>query len=1487
MGSEMPQSELEVYGTSVVRKFSQPFVLALMAFLAISALTIAVVWSERKDSYALTKVSVLNTAKVLATQVESSLEEIDALLNVVALRVKRAAPLHADELATLQAQIQDELPFYKLVARVGVADNTGRVVLNSGWRAGEKLVTSLKDREYFKRAQAGENILFIEGPVRAKLDNQWSLALARRLEDEQGNFNGIVFAVVPVTALGDVFGKINLGSSGVINLRTKELVQIVRYPALEGVEQEPGNRTVSHVLQQLVKNNPDAESHVYTAIAPIDGVERIYAYQQFEHSPLAISVGLALSDVNYSWLQTAYLMICLLCLTGGMLFWSALKLNRYQRGLLDLVGKRTASLAESEKRYRELFKFNKEIVDSMPDGLLVVNAQGIVLRCNEGVLNLFGYTLDTVLGSGIEILIPERFRAAYREQFSQFVSNDESFDSLKKSDWLAVNHDGEEFFIDLRFNKVLSASQMQIICTVRDISKEKKQADVLELQRQRLQLIIEGTLAGTWEWNIQTGTILFNERWAEILGYTLKELEPISIETWARLTHPDDFVKAGELLEAHFVGRLDFYDCELRMRHKNGHWIYILARGRVNRWSNDGQPLLMSGTHLDITERKRLEAELKLSERFMRLLIDIIPGMVGYWDADLRCGFANMAYREWFGKTPEQMSGISMQDLLGLELFHKNEKFIHAALAGQRQRFERTLVKADGSTGYTWAHYVPDIVEGQVRGFFVLVSDVTELKQIQVQLEETNMELEQRSLEAEAASRAKSAFVATMSHEIRTPMNAVIGLLELIQHTGLDAHQRDYVRKAEQAAKSLLGILNDILDFSKVEAGKLLLDDACFRLDDIWKNLSVVLSAALRNKSVEILFDIDTQIPHALRGDGMRLQQVLLNLAGNAVKFTEQGEVIIRARLLEAKIGSIRIEFFIQDTGIGIPADRLLAVFEGFTQAENSTARRYGGTGLGLAISQRLVRLMGGELIAESTLGIGSCFHFAIEFGFDAEVCALDERINNELNTTKLMQSTPSILIGDHHPLTRELLLHMAQHFGWYAEVAADELTVIAKVNNAITAGHPFSVICLDGNMQTLDGWNTARHIRSIEPVGLHIPIVLMATTQRCQLLEGRLAENPTVLDGFLVKPVTPSTLFEAVLAALDEKRITISSTPTPVTEHPLAGLRLLVVEDNLLNQQVAQELLAYAGAEVWVVSNGVAAIQTVQSDGQLFDAVLMDIQMPEMDGYEATCRLRAIGFSAPIIAMTANALPSDRETCLAAGMNDHIGKPIDSHELVNTLLKQCGRHISINKAVVALPPTVAALSVAGFDVHAALNRLNGNQAVYAQLARNFISNQGTVVQRIKQALSQQDHALVMRELHTLKGVAATVGASPLAALARILEEEVRQKGAVLTEEQFKKMSILLADTIDTLQKLADSFTQEAQISSANSMDSAHVIELLETLALLLSEQNMRALDVFSVLKREAGVELGRLFVALENTIQRLDFAAALEVVNAIRKGFE
>ena len=582
----------------------------------------------------------------------------------------------------------------------------------------------------------------------------------------------------------------------------------------------------------------------------------------------------------------------------------------------------------------------------------------------------------------------------------------------------------------------------------------------------------------------------------------------------------------------------------------------------------------------------------------------------------------------------------------------------------------QTLGTGSGQTETLVIDGAPAEIQSLVTMFNQTAVLVHERESGRAALEQAKLAADKARVTAEQASLAKSQFLANMSHELRTPMNAILGMLQLLDGTELNDKQRGYTHNTASAARSLLSLLNDILDFSKVEAGKMTLDPRPFRTDQLLRDLSVILSANVGSKTIEVLFDVDPAVPHAVVGDDMRLQQVLINLGGNAVKFTEKGEVVIRLRLKATNGDRAFVEFSVSDTGIGIAPENQAHIFSGFSQAEASTTRRFGGTGLGLAICQRLVGLMGGTLQLHSTPGEGSNFFFTIPLQLAPPV---------ELVSPRHPLLAQRALVVDDNLVARTLLATMARSLGWEVDVAESGPEALRQVQARREAGAPYQVIFMDWRMPEWDGWETTRRIReATQGTG---PLILMVSANGRAMMAERTADEQALLNGFLVKPVTASMLLDAVMDA-QAASATAATGANPAAPQTLAkpqrlqGMKLLVVEDNKINQLVAKGLLKQEGADITLADNGRIAVDLLSARPDAFEAVLMDVQMPVMDGYEATRTLRALpGFAnLPVIAMTANAMASDREACLAAGMNDHVGKPFEIDHLVATLRHFTGR---------------------------------------------------------------------------------------------------------------------------------------------------------------------------------------------------------------------
>lgn len=1040
-------------------------------------------------------------------------------------------------------------------------------------------------------------------------------------------------------------------------------------------------------------------------------------------------------------------------------------------------------------------------------------------------------------------------------------------------------------------------------------------------------------------------------------------------------------------------------------------------------------PSLVVGTALrksQVREQRLLdtETELATANKELQTIIDNMPAMVGYWDAKLINRFGNNAYVTWFGMTPAQMRGKHIREVIGEERFSLNFPFMSAALQGETQMFERSIVGQDGVQRDSVASYVPDVRDGKVLGFYAFVNDITPVKQAyreQASAQElvksvldaasefsiiatdtkgliklfsvgaermlgysaTEMvglqspailhlltEIEARaavltvefgeqisgfdvfvkraglgqaetnewtyvhkngthipiqltvsatldgagnisgylgiakdirddlavketlrlaSAKSEAASRAKSEFVANMSHELRTPMNAVLGIAQLLGASNLSFDQRQYVEMIRSSGQSLLSILNDILDFSKIEAGRMELSLTEFLFSDLLHSLAGTMSVNAGEKNLRLAIGVEPDVPLRVMGDALRIQQILINLTGNAIKFTEKGEVTVLLALADSDSDSdsdsedeaVNICFKIRDTGIGITEEQQARLFTAFTQADSSTSRKFGGTGLGLTISKSLVDLMGGSIRLESEWGRGTEFIVTLPLRKSGQ--QFDER--RQRHTLGDLR----FLLVDEAGTSRDYLSKTITCWQWQVECVPTKQLALQAVSEAQKNGLPFDVILVDDHCITGNGETFVHKLRSI--VAVVPPIFIMVNAFGRREIDRN--ELDAMVANVLAKPVTASSLFDSlheVLVSRQKGGISdlLHARMQPI-KHRLRGVRLLLAEDNFLNQIVARGMLEQSGAAIRIADNGKIALDILRESPYAFDLVLMDVQMPVMDGFTTARAIRQeLGLDLPILAMTAGVTETERAQCIDAGMNDFIPKPVDLDQMVATIR----RHLSTMP--IELPEFDVSVEVVKdteqselslFNPTTLSNLIEGNPAFLTTLAtllRKVIDAGLQPINDAQVAWEQGKGREAASILHGLRGNLGTLGASRFAATTQKIEDAIRGEEndivVKLLEEARPELLATIAAANDWLQ-------QHGEIESIESVATALDVTELQRLCTQLEQQNLDALDLYAALKpslqtNSAGFDAFAMSSAMEN----LDFATARQMISGLIK---
>jgi PAS domain S-box-containing protein len=911
------------------------------------------------------------------------------------------------------------------------------------------------------------------------------------------------------------------------------------------------------------------------------------------------------------------------------------------------------------------------------------------------------------------------------------------------------------------------------------------------------------------------------------------------------------------------------------------------------------QTMLIIGLLVQRNLKKKAESSVRQKTEELDQFFNMSPDLLRIANTDGHFQRLNPACERILGYTREELMAKRFFDLIHPDDLNRTREVVSTLESQQKVlSYENRYRCKDGT--YRWLEWRSAPVGNLI---YAVARDVTkrkwaedELRRHQEHLEELvrerTVELALARDQADVANSAKSTFLANMSHEIRTPMNAVIGITHLALQTGLTSKQRDYLRKIEHSANSLLGVINDVLDFSKIEAGKLQMESVDFSLDEVLDSVSTVVGTKAHEKELEFLMDTSKDVPLVLAGDPLRLGQVLINLCNNAVKFTDKGEIILSTRMVERGEQEVTLQFSVRDTGLGLTEDQKGELFQPFRQADTSTTRKYGGTGLGLTISKRLVNMMGGEIWVESEPGKGSEFLFTAKFGLARKAARRHLEPSADLRGMR-------VLVVDDNASSREILQTLLESMSFEVTVAASAEEGIAELEKEAKA-RPYKLLVMDWRMPAgMDGIKASEVIKRHPGLPQKPKIIIVTAYGREEVIQ---RSEKAGVDGFLLKPVKQSVLFDAIMVAFGKEVLKEAVESEVVARvrgshqeelQRIHGAKVLVAEDNEVNQQVAKEILEQGGLAVSIANNGKEAVEMVK--GGDYDAVLMDIQMPVMGGFDATREIRKDDRfkELPVIAMTAQAMAGDREKSLAAGMNDHVTKPINSDDLFSTLVRWikpgerqvsegvCAPSMEVDQAGEILPSELPGISIAS-----GLQRVGGNKQLYAKLLCKFKEGQESAMEQIKAALQSGDVETAARLAHTVKGVAGNLGGESLYRAAAELEKAIKEgKGRI--DHPMAEFASQLKVVMEGIKVLEENLARQREPGPSEevAVDKKAVKPLLEEMAKLLESDLTEAMNRLELLRQHlANSSAAEEFVRLEKQVENFDTDGALKSVEAIAR---
>jgi PAS domain S-box-containing protein len=1037
--------------------------------------------------------------------------------------------------------------------------------------------------------------------------------------------------------------------------------------------------------------------------------------------------------------------------------------------------------------------------------VVVADLKGSVLTVSSAIVSMFGWErADELVGHLLtDFVAPEDY-----ERAAANIVRTVRGEVLGPTEYRALRKDGAIVSIEASTELIrgVDGTPMGLVLLVREMTEQMRAEAELIQERSFLKALMASTPDHVYFKDADARFVMISKATAGSFGMSdpSQAVGKTDFDFFTEEHARPAFDDEAEIMRTG-IPIVDFEERETRLDGRET-WASTTKMIRVDE---QGRTLGTFGISRDITRRKQDEKALRESEEKYRTLVDKANEAI-YIAQDGVLVFANPRMSDLVGVSAERLEGRFLTDFIfpaDMEVARTNhEKWL---AGGEIDVYDFRMIGADDRT--IWVSLSASLIHWNGRPATLnLMSDITERKRAEEELAQTNRALEEATGRAESANQAKSEFLANMSHEIRTPMNGVIGMTGLLLDTDLDDDQRRYAEIVRTSGESLLTLLNDILDFSKIEAGKLELETLDFDVRALLDDFAALLALRAQDKGLEFICAAAPDVPANLCGDPGRLRQILINLAGNAVKFTHQGEIAVRAGVESETETEVVLRFSVKDTGIGVPVAKRELMFQKFTQADASTTRQYGGTGLGLAISKQLVEMMGGEIGLVSEEGRGSEFWFTARFGKQA---------GRERNVTQPAQiSGVHILVVDDSPTNREILSAQLNAWGTRSEETSNGPDALLALARARDAGDPFAAVILDMQMPGMDGEDLARAIKSDETLAQTVLVLMTSIGNRGD------ARHMADLGfaAYLVKPARQSDLFDCLAAVLAGAAAAQPVRPI-VTRHAIremrrGALRILLAEDNLTNQQVALGILKKLGLHADVVANGVEAITALESVP--YALVLMDVQMPTMDGIEATGHIRdpksaVQNHGIPIIAMTAHAMEGDRKRCLEAGMNDYVSKPVSPQALAEALARWLpGEETVRPKAASAARETVVfsaaeAAASAGpekvvFDRAGVVARLMDDEDLARTVAEGFLEDIPRQIEVLRRCLDASDADGATRQAHTIKGASANVGGEALRAVALEMEKAAQagDLAAAMThmpdlESRFARLKVAMQDFVD------------------------------------------------------------------------------------------